>query len=108
MTATWPAHEFGGQRRQSIVAAICPAVFDRDVLAFDVAGFVRDPYGMPARLAAMPVADPAVEKPNHRHRRLLRARGERPRRRRAAESVDELAPLHGPPRRSMGFIINEI
>ena len=37
---------------------------------------------------------PAVEKPDHRHRRLLRARRERPRRRRAAEQRDELAPLH--------------
>ena len=33
------------------------------------------------------------EEPDHRHRRLLRARRERPRRRRAAEQRDELAPL---------------
>ena len=33
-------------------------------------------------------------KPITRHRRLLRARRERPRRRRAAEQRDELAPLH--------------
>ena len=32
------------------------------------------------------------EKPDHRHRRLLRTRGERPRSRRAAEQRDELAP----------------
>jgi hypothetical protein len=31
---------------------------------------------------------------DHRHRRLLRARRERPRRRRAAEKGDELAALH--------------
>ena len=35
-----------------------------------------------------------AEKPDHRHRRLLRPRRERPRRRRAAEQRDELAPLH--------------
>ena len=36
----------------------------------------------------------AVKKSNHRHRRLLRARRERPRDRRAAEQRDELAPFH--------------
>jgi hypothetical protein len=35
-----------------------------------------------------------VEKPDHRHRRLLRARHERPSCRRAAEQRDELAPSH--------------
>src|SRR6516225_2859011 len=35
-----------------------------------------------------------MEEPDHRHRRLLRARRERPRGRRAAEQRDELAPLH--------------
>src|SRR6516164_8392357 len=35
-----------------------------------------------------------AEEPNHRHVRLLRARRERPRRRRAAEQRDELAPFH--------------
>src|SRR5262249_47169965 len=35
-----------------------------------------------------------IEESNHRHRRLLRARGERPRRRRAAEQRDEGATFH--------------
>src|SRR5262249_35991358 len=35
-----------------------------------------------------------VEEPDHRHRRLLRARRERQCRRRAAEQRDELAPPH--------------
>jgi hypothetical protein len=35
-----------------------------------------------------------AEKSNHRHRRLLRARRERPRCRRAAEQCDELAASH--------------
>ena len=38
-----------------------------------------------------PSSDRAVEKADHRHRRLLRARRERPRRRRTAEQRDELA-----------------
>jgi hypothetical protein len=37
---------------------------------------------------------PAVQKPNYRHRRLLRARRERPRCRRPAEQRDEFAPFH--------------
>jgi hypothetical protein len=37
---------------------------------------------------------PAVEEPDHRHRRLLRPRRERPRGR-AAEQRDELAPVVG-------------
>jgi hypothetical protein len=37
---------------------------------------------------------PGAEKPNHRHRRLLRASRDGPRRNRAAEQRDELAPLH--------------
>src|SRR5262245_35938981 len=36
----------------------------------------------------------AVEELDHRHRRLLRARSERPRRSRTAEQRDELAALH--------------
>jgi hypothetical protein len=36
----------------------------------------------------------AAEEPDHWHRGLLRARGERPRRRRASEQRDEVAPPH--------------
>jgi hypothetical protein len=35
-----------------------------------------------------------MKETDHRHRRLLRVRRERPSRRRAAEQRDELAPLH--------------
>ena len=35
------ADEIGGQRRQPIVVVLCPAVFDRDVLALDVAGVAQ-------------------------------------------------------------------
>jgi len=38
------------------------------------------------------VRGPAVEKPDHRHRGLLRARRKRPQRR-AAEQRDEVAPI---------------
>jgi hypothetical protein len=63
---------------------IRPAIFDRDILALDIAGFIqalteRGREGHIARSCR------AVEKPDHRHRRLLRARRERPGRYRAAE-----------------------
>jgi hypothetical protein len=35
-----------------------------------------------------------IKKPDHRHRGLLRARRQRPCRRRAAEKCDELAPFN--------------
>ena len=38
-----------------------------------------------------------TQKSNHRHRRLLRARGKRPHGRSATKKSDKLAPLHMPP-----------
>ena len=69
-----------------------PAVLDRDVLALDEACFLQAlaECSHAVRLAG---ERSTAEKPHHRHRRLLRARRERPRRRRAAEQRDELAPL---------------
>src|SRR6516162_4003243 len=46
-------------------------------------------------MVARRVSTHARQQPDHRHRRLLRARCERPRGR-AAEQRDELAPLHCP------------
>ena len=37
-----------------------------------------------------------AQEADHRHARLLRARCERPRRRRAAQRLDEIASSHGP------------
>jgi hypothetical protein len=50
-----------------------PAVFDRHVLAFDVARFAQAlaECGSPETRARLGRA--AAEEPNHRHRRLLRA-----------------------------------
>src|SRR6516225_298243 len=80
---------------------MCPAVLDRDVLTFAITCFsktlaeCRYLRGVFGRLR--------IEEPNYRHRRLLRARRERPRGR-CAEQRDELAPsnvtCHAPlPRR---------
>src|SRR5207249_10276626 len=48
-----------------------------------------------AQTARRGVRRSGVEKPDHRHRRLLRGRRERPRGRRTTNKRDELAPPHG-------------
>ena len=87
------ANQIGRQRRQSIVLVLRPAIFDRHVPALDIAGFAQA-LAERAHTVRVPVRRCAAEEPDHRHRRLLRARRERPRRRRAAEQRDELAPPH--------------
>src|SRR5262249_5500543 len=85
--------QIGCQGRKSVVMIIRPAVFDRHILAFDVAGFGEAAV---ERRCERYVARSyrAIEEPDHRHRRLLRPRRERPRSRRAAEQRDECAAVH--------------
>src|SRR5262249_47096940 len=71
---------------------VCPAIIDRDVAALDVAGFVQALTESRKEMAKTGFSAVA-KKPDHRHCRLLRARGKRTRRR-AGEQRDELAPLH--------------
>ena len=47
--------------------------------------YLAKPLAKPAQTVSQRVRRCLVEQPNHRHRRLLRTRRERPRRRRAAE-----------------------
>jgi hypothetical protein len=97
--ATWgddhvhlAANQIGGQRWQSIVSILGPAVFDRDILALQIAGLFQPlPDGLYAESVSLRRS--GKEQADHRHRRLLRARRERPRRR-AAEEGDERAPFH--------------
>src|SRR6516165_6864608 len=72
---------------------IRPAVFDRYILALDIAGFGQALTEGGSHRRVGP-GRRTVEKPDHRHPRLLRARRERPRGGRAAEQRDELAPFH--------------
>ena len=85
ITATWRRTRSAAMRRQSIVLALRPAIFDRHVPALDIAGFAQAlaERGEPGSVC---FGRRAVQEPDHRHRRLLRARRERPRRRRAAEA----------------------
>src|SRR5262249_47212681 len=65
----------------------------RDVAPLDVTGF-RQALAEYRRLRHERPGRTRTKKSDHRHRRLLRARRERPRGRRAAEQRDEVAPLH--------------
>jgi hypothetical protein len=73
--------------------SIRPAVIDRHVLALGEAALLQTTVKSAETICDHHVERLAVEEPDHWHRRLLRARGERPRDRRAAEQRDELAPL---------------
>jgi hypothetical protein len=70
-------------RRQSVVLPVRPAVFDRDVLGLDIAGFLQA-LTERGRHGRVPVRRTAIEEPDHRHG-LLRPRRQRPYRRAAEE-----------------------
>src|SRR5262249_17236825 len=88
-----PANQFGRQLRQPLVLTLSPAIFDRHVLALDIAG-VLEALAECAHTVRKRVRRCTAEEPDHRHGRLLCARRERPRGCRAAEQRDEFAPLH--------------
>src|SRR6266568_4703339 len=87
------AYQIGCEVGQSVVLVLRPAILDRHILALDVAGFTN---ALPecGQIACTISKRRAAEEPDHRHRRLLRARREWPRGCRAAEECDELAALH--------------
>src|SRR6516164_11103033 len=88
-----PANQFGRQLRQPVVLLICPAIFDRHVLALDIAG-VLEALAECAHTVRKRVRRCTAEEPDHRHGRLLCTRRERPRCRRAAEQRDEVTAFH--------------
>src|SRR5450759_524819 len=89
--------QLGGQLGQPVDLSVSPTEFDRAVLLFDGAGFFQA-LTKPGHDMREGFGGRDVEEAHGRHRRILRARGERPKirrcRRRAAESQDELAPPH--------------
>src|SRR5262249_26880082 len=88
------ANQIGRQRRQSTVLTLRPAVLDRYIPTLDKGCFVK--ASMERGDNACRVAGPpAANEPDHRHRRLLCARRERPRRRRAAECSQQFPPSEG-------------
>src|SRR5262249_53026461 len=85
-------HQASQQCWQAIVLTLQPVVLAPPVPASAVAGFVET-FTKRGRIPRVGLGRPVSDKPTHRHRLLLRARRERPRRRTADQS-DELAPLH--------------
>src|SRR5262249_38143673 len=86
------ADEIGDQCRESVVLTFRPTVFDRHILAFDITRFLQTLAERPDLLPQRSGRS-GIEEADHGHRRLLRARRERPYRR-AAEQRDELSPFH--------------
>src|SRR5262249_10104560 len=83
-------NQFGRQGRQPIVLIFGPTRFDCDVSALNKASLAQ--ASKECRYRRRPLSSRCTAKePDHRHRGLLRARRERPRRR-ATEQPDELAP----------------
>src|SRR5262249_47955071 len=70
-----------------------PAVVDRHVLALDIAGFF-EALAKSAQALGNRFGRSDLEKPDYRHRRLLRARRERPRQSPAAAQRDERPTPH--------------
>src|SRR5262249_40672611 len=87
------ANQIGRQIRQPTDLIVRPAIFDRYVLALNVAHFTQASAEWHYVTCAL-FRRTKGEIPNHRHRRVLRTRRHRPRSRRAAEQGDELAALH--------------
>jgi len=65
---------------------LSPAVFDRNVLSLDIAGFAQ-PLANSGHKRHEQAGRRAAEEADHRHRLLLRARGERPCDRRATKEA---------------------
>src|SRR5262249_30328979 len=87
------ANEIGRQCRKSIELAIGPAELDHDVLTLHEADFIQA-AAEPSQLACHLLFGHIAETSDHRHRRLLRTRRERPSRR-TAEHCNEVAAPHG-------------
>jgi Arm DNA-binding domain len=94
-----PLGEVRASRDAPTVADLCARFEAEHVIGCEsrqpvilIAGFI---YGLAKRgiLERGIIGRPAAKEPDHRHRRLLCARRERPSGRRAAEQRDELAPF---------------
>ena len=92
-------NQLSRHRRQSIILALSPAEFDHCVATLDITSFAQTlaECSYHARIRG---GRRATEKPDHRHRRLLRTRSEWPCRRCTAEKYDEIAPSHCLPRKT--------
>jgi hypothetical protein len=81
--ATW-SPRVGHQSRHAMILAFEPVIPDGYVPATDVTRFSK-PVAERIRKARQSIRRPAIDEPDHRHRRLLRARRKRPRYRAAEQ-----------------------
>src|SRR5262249_27075748 len=79
--------QIADQSRQSLVATFRPAVFDEHILPVDVAGFAEALVEQRGEMGKRDLRS-AIEKSDHRYRRLLRSRRERPGSRAASQPND--------------------
>jgi hypothetical protein len=96
-----PADQVGRQFRQPAVLALCPSVFDKNILTFDKSCLVKAPTELvhESRVARR---YGTVEEANHRHCRLLRSRSQR-NCSQTTEQTYEVAPPHWPLRLRQGI-----
>src|SRR5262245_37332198 len=85
-----PPNQLGRQLRQPIKLILAPTIYDRYVIALDIAG-VLEALAKSAQTVLDSLRRSVIKEADHRHRRLLRARREWKGCRRAAEKGDELA-----------------
>src|SRR5262245_16918875 len=86
-------YQIGHQFRQASVVIVPEPKFDCDIASFDKACFVQA-FAECRDNTCTQLRHTRVDKSNDWHRRLLRARCERPCDCRTTEQPDELAPLH--------------
>src|SRR5262249_13681141 len=86
--------QIGCQFRKTIVLTFRPAIFDDDAATLDITGLSQGLAKGGKAAAHRNVGRHGAEKSDHRQRRLLRLRRDRPGRNCATEKRDNLAPLH--------------
>src|SRR5215813_12211463 len=87
------AHQISCEVGQSVGLVLRPAILDRHILTLDVAGFTKALAECSQKVCT--IGRPRDAEESHdRHRRLLRARRERPGGGRAADERDERAAFH--------------
>jgi hypothetical protein len=71
-------YQIGRHRRQPIVLALRPAVFDRNIAAVNITALAQT-FEKGCQLPRIFLGRRGIDKPDDRYRRLLRARRDRPR-----------------------------
>src|SRR5215831_16729463 len=89
-------HKIGGELCQSNVLTVSPAIVEDDVLTLDKACFIET-LADDRNEKRVDSGRTATEQSDHRNRTLLRTSSQRPRRNRASNHFDEVAPSHAAP-----------